>query len=296
MPLQQITPPTAEPLSLIEAKTHLRVLTSDTSEDTLIKALIAAARQYCELKTQSQIMASRWKLVMDAFPGPSLMGVPAGVPYSLPGHAVLIPRGQVLQVVSIQYTAMDGTLTTMPSSDYVVDTSSTPARITPVFGKIWPIPLPQIGSVQITFDAGFAAPITAVDTTADTITVPGWKTLAVNDTLRLSKRDKTAVNDGALPAPLAEYTDYYVQSVPGTNVYKLSATSGGGAIDITAQATGGDQFVGVIPEALKSWMLLAVGTLYENRESVSIDQRLSIAELPIEFLDGLLDPYRLMIY
>lgn len=294
MPLQLLTAPLAEPLSLAEAKTHLRVLLGDTSEDALITALIAAARQYAQTKTQHQIVAARYKLVLDAFPGPSQMGVPYGHPYTLPGHAILIPLAPVLQVVSITYLDMAGATQTMPTSDYTVDLASEPVRITPVFGKIWPITLPQIGSVFVTFDAGDVAKLTA-DSSADTISVPGWKTLAVNDALRVSARDKTALADGALPTPLAAYTDYYVQSVPGANLYKLAATAGGAAIDLTT-AGSGDIFIGAIPEGLKAWMLLSIGTLYENREAVMVDTRISVAELPLEFIDGLLDPYRLPLY
>jgi uncharacterized phiE125 gp8 family phage protein len=293
MPLQLVRDATAEPLSLAEAKRHVRETT--TAQDALITALVAAVRQYAQTKTQRQIIAARWKMVLDSFPGPSLMGVPFGKPYGLPEHAILIPIGPMLQIVSIQYTDMGGALQTLVAgTDYIVDLSSEPARITPPFGKIWPIPLPQIGAVSVTFDAGYAAPLTA-DAAADTISVPGWKTLSLNDSLRVSNRDKTADLDGALPAPLNAYRDYYVQTVAGTDLYKVSATSGGSLIDITAAGTG-DNFIGVIPEGLRAWMLLSIGTLYENREAVMVDNRISVAELPLEFIDGLLDPYRLMLH
>jgi uncharacterized phiE125 gp8 family phage protein len=83
--------------------------------------------------------------------------VPAGVPFSLPGHAILLNKSPVQSVTSIKYLDMSGVQQTMPPTDYVVDTSTEPARITPVFGKIWPISLPQIGSVEITFIAGYSA-------------------------------------------------------------------------------------------------------------------------------------------
>lgn len=292
MPLKLITPPTAEPLSLVEAKLQARVSTA--TEDALMTALIAASRDYAQNKTQHQLVAARYQLVLDSFPGPSLMGVPIGKPYGLPAHAIVIPIGSVLQIESIQYTDMGGTVQTMPTTDYVADISSDPTRITPVFGKIWPIPLPQIGAVVVTFRAGMAAPLTA-NAGTDTINVPGWKTLAVNDVVRLSYRDKAAAGDGKLPAPLAINTDYYVQAVTATDTYKLSATSGGAAIDLT-DAGGGDMFIGVLPQGLLSWMKLSISTLYENRPAVLIDQRLTVAEMPSEFLDGLLDPYRLVLY
>ncbi len=293
MPLQLLTPPTAEPLSLAQAKQHLRVTTTD--EDALISGLIAASRAYAQAKTQRQIMAAKWKFVLDSFPGPSLIGVPYGKPFTLPEHAILLPLAGVLQVVSINYTDLAGNPQTLtPGTDYVVDLSCEPVRITPPFGKIWPIPLPQIGAVSVTFLAGEAALLTA-DAAADTISVPGWKTLAVNDTLRVSNRDITATGDGALPAPLVAMKDYYVQSVVGADLYKLSLTAGGAAIDLTSAGTG-ESFIGVIPQGLCRWMTISMGTLYENREAVMVDTRISVAELPLEFIDGLLDPYRLVLY
>lgn len=49
MPLQLLTPPTAEPVSLVEAKLHLRVDFND--DDALITSLITAARQAAETIT-----------------------------------------------------------------------------------------------------------------------------------------------------------------------------------------------------------------------------------------------------
>ena len=206
MPLQLVTPPAEEPVSLADAKLHLRV--DFTDDDTLITALIAAARQAAETLTGRQIVTARWKLVLDSFPGPSLMGVPAGDPFSLPGHAILIPKSPVSSLVSIQYLDMSGTLQTMPATDYTVDAACEPARITPVFGKIRPISLPQIGAVTVTFDAGYG---------------------------------------------------------PATSV----------------------------PEGIKSWIKLRIGSLYAHREEVALINRGKIEALP--FIDGLLDPFKVVL-
>lgn len=203
MPMQLITPPAGEPVTLLEAKAHLRVDFDD--DDGLIQALISAARQAAETITSRQFMTARWKLVLDSFPGPSLMGVPAGQPFTLPGHAILIHKSPVLNVVNINYLDMAGVVQTMPPSSYTVDTACEPARITPVFGQIWPISLPQIGAVSVSFDAGYG--------------------------------DASAV-----------------------------------------------------PEGIKSWIKLRVGSLYAHREEVAALSRGRIESLP--FVDGLLDPYK----
>jgi uncharacterized phiE125 gp8 family phage protein len=153
MPLQLITPAAEEPVSLAEAKRHLRVESAD--DDALIGSLISAARQAAETLTGRQFVTARWKLVLDSFPGPSLMGVPAGLPFSLPGHAILLPKCPVQSVAAIRYLDMAGTTQTMPRADYTADTACEPARVTPVFGSAWPVSLPQIGAVVLVFAAGY---------------------------------------------------------------------------------------------------------------------------------------------
>lgn len=204
MPLVQTTAPSIEPVTLADAKVHLRVI--DTAEDSLITLLIGAARRYAEMYCGRSFISQAWRLTLDAFPGPSLMGVPYGRTYTIPGHAVQLERGPVLAVTAITYQDMGGIWQTMPSADYVADVSGPIARITPVFGKIWPVTLPQIASVRVDFTAGYGP----------------------------------AASD--------------------------------------------------VPEGIRHWLLVRIGTLYENREEVAALSRGSITPLP--FVDQLLDPYR----
>lgn len=160
MPFHLVTPPAvdaitgiAEPVALSEVKLHLRVDIPD--DDALILALISSARQMAETLTNRQLLPATWNLVLDAFPGPSLMGVPAGLPYSIPGHAILIPKGPVQAVTSIVYQDMNFNLVTMPPEDYVVTSTDDLTRITPIFGQIWQPTLPQIGAVNVQFVAGY---------------------------------------------------------------------------------------------------------------------------------------------
>jgi uncharacterized phiE125 gp8 family phage protein len=217
MPYILLTPPAVEPVSLNEAKAHLRV--DITDDDTLIGALISAARTHAEMVTQRQFVTATWKLVLDAFPGPSLMGVPSGMPFSMPAHAVQLNKSPVQSVISVNYLDMGGTMQTMPPADYKVDISTEPARITPVFGKIWPVTLPQIGSVEITFTSGYG--------TLDNSTPPVW--------------------------------------VPQQ-----------------------------VPEGIKAWMKIRMATLYENREEIALMSRGKLEPLP--YVDGLLDPFRIVSY
>jgi hypothetical protein len=280
MPLISITPPTAEPIDLVEVKLHLRVDIPD--DDTLIVPLMGAARDYAENLTKKQFVAARWKQVMDGFPSNATesSGGLYGKAYARPGNAIYLERSPVAQIVSVQYLDLQGVIQTMPAANYVADLSSDPVRITPVFGQIWPIPMPQIGSVWVIYDAGYATPITA---SGNNITVKNWQTMAVGDVVRFSN------SGGALPAPLAQLTDYYVQSVVSAGVYTFSATSGGAVIPLTTTGTG-TSYLGVIPQGIKAWMKIRLGALYENREEVAILSRGKIEALP--YVDRLLDGYK----
>lgn len=282
MPLQRIIQAAATPLNVAEARLHVRqVLTVD---DAKLDASIRAVRDYAESQCNRTLVATRFRLTIDSFPGQGEMGVPAGTRYSLPGQAIVLERGPVLAVQSIKYLDMSGAQQTLAASEYTADVTGLPARITPLFGKIWPPVLPQINAVEVVYDAGDCAALSA-DASTDIISIRGglWRALAVNDALRLSN------SGGALPAPLAADTDYYVQSLPTATSFKLAATAGGAAIDLTDTGSG-TSYIGATGDGLKAWMLLRLGSLYEHREDAMVVERAQLVSLP--FIDRLLDEYR----
>ncbi len=279
MALILITPPTAEPVDLAEVKQHIRVDIPD--DDLLIASLLGAARDYAENLTGKQLVAARWRQVLDAFPGGAVPHAPYSQTFSFPGNAILLRRHPIIQVVSIQYLDMQGVVQTVDPTTYVIDTSTEPARITPVFGQIWPIPMPQIGSVWVNFDVGYAAPI---GVSAGNLAVQGWAPLAVGSAVRVSN------SGGALPAPLQPKTDYFVQSIVSPGVYALAATSGGAPLVLTAGT--GTSYLGVVPEGITAWLKIRLSTIYENREEVAIMTRGKIDVLP--YVDRLLDGFRVI--
>ena len=172
MPLQRLTEPTVEPITLAEAKAQCKVEFSD--DDELITALIAAARDYAENRIERSLCTQTWMLTLDSFPGPSLMGVPFGRAYSIPRHAIVLERPPVQSITSMTYIGMDGNSGTVaayvpgtgiPTTEYsFVDLTyggtrrvDDLLRLTPPFGVIWPINMPQIGSVTVTYVAGYGA-------------------------------------------------------------------------------------------------------------------------------------------
>lgn len=62
-----VTPPAIEPITLEEAKLHLRV--DGTEENSLISALITAARQKAEEYTRRAFITQTWELALDSASG-----------------------------------------------------------------------------------------------------------------------------------------------------------------------------------------------------------------------------------
>lgn len=130
---------------------------TNTTGDSLLNMYIASARAAAELETQRQLITATWKLVLDAFPGMGVTGLDDNTSRAFPRNAILLHKTPVQAVSSVRYRDMSGNWQTMNATDYVVDTSMEPARITPPFGRVWPIALPQIGSIEVTFTAGYGA-------------------------------------------------------------------------------------------------------------------------------------------
>ena len=73
--------PTAEPISLADAKTYLRV--SGTEDDSLIETLIAAARVHVETLTRRALITQDWRKVLDCWPEKRQVELPLGPIQSL---------------------------------------------------------------------------------------------------------------------------------------------------------------------------------------------------------------------
>lgn len=164
MGLQLVTPPSSliEPVSLDEAKNHLRIPLSDTSQDEVLQGYITGARQMMETSRFPGLdicfMTQTWNLILDTFP-------PDGLTF------IEIPKRPVQSVSSITYTDINGNVITWPSAQYVSDlypqlgpASGPGARILPIQSGSavgsWPnvnpgTSLQPINAVTIQFVAGF---------------------------------------------------------------------------------------------------------------------------------------------
>jgi uncharacterized phiE125 gp8 family phage protein len=138
MNLKIITAPITEPVSLAEAKLHLRV-TTDT-DNTLITSLISSARQHCENITCRALASATFELVMDTFP-----------------EKIVLPMSPVESVTSIKYTDSDGIETTLAATEYILYTSE-PAVVIPDYDVSWPsFTEYPLGAVKVRYVAGYRA-------------------------------------------------------------------------------------------------------------------------------------------
>lgn len=72
------TPPGTEPVTLAEARLHLKADDGVVTDDTLISALIGAARRHVEQVCERALVAQTWRVTSDAFPVGALE-IPGGL-------------------------------------------------------------------------------------------------------------------------------------------------------------------------------------------------------------------------
>jgi uncharacterized phiE125 gp8 family phage protein len=153
MSLTLITSPALEPVTLDEAKAHLKIDTDD--DDTLITALITACRAGAEWHTGRAFITQSWILSLDAWPGTA---ADCGLPPALsatPPAAIEIPLPPLQAVTNITTYARNDAATVLDSSLYQVDTASKPARVALKFGVAPPTDLRSMNAIEIAFTAGY---------------------------------------------------------------------------------------------------------------------------------------------
>jgi uncharacterized phiE125 gp8 family phage protein len=133
-----ITPPAVEPVTLIEAKAHLRLDHED--DDDLVSALLAAARMHIEALTRRVMIEQVWRVYRDGWPA---------------GGTLTLPLGPVTAVTAVVVYAADGTPTTLPPSAYMLDLASVPARLS-LRAAMANAPGRALNGIEIDITVGFS--------------------------------------------------------------------------------------------------------------------------------------------
>jgi uncharacterized phiE125 gp8 family phage protein len=138
--ITMVTPPAQEPISVEEARQHLRVDTHD--DDALIAGYIVAAREYAENVLRRALITQTLDLTLDDWPEESV---------------IKMPRPPLQGVTSITYTDDSGDVWTLSKDWYVVDTAGTPGRVAIRDYYTWPVDvdLQESGAIKIRFTAGY---------------------------------------------------------------------------------------------------------------------------------------------
>jgi uncharacterized phiE125 gp8 family phage protein len=147
MGLVVVTPPALEPLTLAEAKAHLRV--DSTFEDSLITAQITAARQYAE-------ETSLWRALITQTLRLTGRKFPTG------RKPLVLPRPNLLTVTSITYFDTAGVSQTWDAAKYRVVTSSAPGWVEPVDTEVYPDTYDRPDGFTVNYTAGYGAAATDV--------------------------------------------------------------------------------------------------------------------------------------
>lgn len=136
MTLKLVTEPTIEPISLVQAKLHLKV--DDSTDDSLITSLIVAAREYCEGYQNRAYCQQTWDMWLD----------------SMPYRDIRIPLPPLQSVTSVKHYDANDMEYTLASTEYLVDDKSEPGRIVLVSNN-WATALRSVNGVVIRFIAGY---------------------------------------------------------------------------------------------------------------------------------------------
>lgn len=116
--LTLVTAPAAEPVTLAEARNHLRV--DDPSDDALIDGLVVAAREWAEAFTGRAMITQTWDYSITAWPS-------SGTP-------IVLPRSPLQSVTWVRYRDAADAVQTLDAASYLVE----PPLIDLAKGATWP--------------------------------------------------------------------------------------------------------------------------------------------------------------
>ncbi len=145
MPSILVTPPAAEPVTLAEAKAHLRVTHAD--DDTLIASLLVSARRIVEARSGLLLMEQEWTCFFDGWGDDGVMP---------------LPLAPIMSVDEVAVFSDEGTKAVIDAAHYFADAASRPARLLLRGSRLWPPPGRAINGIAVTVTAGFGAAAVAV--------------------------------------------------------------------------------------------------------------------------------------
>jgi uncharacterized phiE125 gp8 family phage protein len=138
MPTKVITAPTYEPISAADVAEYIRV--DDLAQDELLlEGMITAARQYLEQYLSRPIATQTLEEALTGWADP------------------IVLDSSLQSVTSIKYLDLNGVEQTLASDQYLVDTYSEPAQITPAYNVEFPELYAVPNNVKVRYVAGYTS-------------------------------------------------------------------------------------------------------------------------------------------
>ena len=138
MALILLSGPPIEPISVAEAKAHLRV--DGSAEDTLISSLITTSRLHVEAALSCALISQSWAYLLDDWP---------------PGGQVTLPMYPIESIDLVQVYDADDNVAIVPPEDYLLDGAGMPPRLVRRNDTAWPAAGRSANGVEIRYTAGY---------------------------------------------------------------------------------------------------------------------------------------------
>jgi uncharacterized phiE125 gp8 family phage protein len=178
--------PASEPVTVAEARAHLRIDTPQ--EDTLIASLILAARLHVETALGLVLITQSWRLLLDRWPLERDLEMPL----------------RPLQTIdAVRVLPAEGAPAVIEEAAYIADTVGVPPRLVRT-GVIWPQPGRAANGIEIDFTAGYGPQ-------ASDVPPPIRQALMLLIAHWHERREPIAVGalDTAVPGPVTDLLEPY---------------------------------------------------------------------------------------
>jgi uncharacterized phiE125 gp8 family phage protein len=152
--LERVSGPATEPVTLAEAKRHLREFSTVTDNDADITALIQGAREWVEEFTGRALIEQQWRLSIGDQALVDTVSQPARycAPRETLGTEIYLRKSPALAIVSFVSVDAAGVETAVDADSYALrDASSRWPRVVALNGANW-----STGVYKIVFRAGYA--------------------------------------------------------------------------------------------------------------------------------------------
>ena len=140
MSLVMTSGPALEPVSLAEAKAHLRV--DGTAEDALIQSLIVTSRLHVEAALGLALITQSWSYFLDRWPKSARL---------------VLPLRPVAAVSHVRVWNEEGVAETLSPSLFLLDGHGMPPRLVAIAGSPPLSPGRVVNGIEVAFTAGFGA-------------------------------------------------------------------------------------------------------------------------------------------